>query len=207
MGAGCVPGPCSHGMDYTMPVTALDLALDATRPVTISFDGDATLTLFYKPTAYTGEVERAFTMANASGREIAAHAYLLSQLITSWDMEYAEGETVADAALVPVGDTSVTITHGLGFKPKPSQVSLDLRGRALEVKGHLKKVTDETFDVVLDEPAERATVVFWEVSGLGGHAAAPTERYLAKLPFPVLERIAAEVLRDLFPTRRTWRRS
>lgn len=190
-----------------MPVTALDLATNATRPVVVTFDNDATLTVLYKPTAYSGEVERVFTQANAVGREIAAHAYLLSQLIESWDMEYAAGETVADAAIVPVGDTTATITHGLGFKPKPSQVKLDLRGRALDVKGHLKKITEETFDVVLDEPAERATVVFWEVGNLEGCAVAPTERYLAKLPFPVLERIKDALLHDLFPTRRTFRRS
>lgn len=189
-----------------MPVTALDLALDAPRPVTVTFDNDATLTVLYQPANYTGEVERVYMMANSTGREIAAHAYLLSQLISSWDMEYAEGETIGDATIVPVGDTTVTVTHGLGFKPKPSQVKLELRGRALDVKDHLKKLSDETFDVVLDEPAERATVVFWEIAGLAGHAVAPTERYLAKLPFPVLQRITDEVMRDLFPNRRAFRR-
>lgn len=189
-----------------MPVTALDLVADASVPLDIAFDNDSVLHIVYRPSQYTGTIERVFGANMAMGRELVAHAYILAQLLDSWDLTYGDDETVYDGESIPAGETSLTVEHELGFKPKPSQIELLIGGIVQDNKERLKKINDATFDVVLDEASEDATPLIWTATKLGGQPVGISERYLARLPLPVLQRIWADIERSLFPNRRTFRR-
>lgn len=179
-----------------MGVTIRDLVGDLARPVKVEFDNGASLTVIYRPTNYSPDVETTMYLSLTAGRNASGIAYALSKLIESWDLVYADDDEVADTARIGAGETSVTIDHGLVEAPKASQIRLS------HEDAKVKKVNAGTFDIVFDEPPAVATRVRWTITGLGGQAIKPTDRYLATLGQPVLERIWEAIRDDLRPNGR-----
>lgn len=195
-----------------MGLSLYDLTHDLKRTVTVTFETGATLNVTYLPSALNAvnERQRIITMASeAFGGEADALASYISKLVESWDLVFdADPERdpfqpVQGIATLPDDERRVTVTHGLGFKPKLSQIRLRGTAGELPAKGHVDKLNAETFDLHIPEDEKLDDRRFiWEAVDLGGLAVPPSLRNMRFLGLDIMKAINQAIHEDISPNRR-----
>lgn len=193
-----------------MPLSLFDLTHDHKRAVTVTFPGGAELNVTYLPSALNAvnERERIIRSSEAFAGEADALALYMAKLVDGWDLVYHADadldplQPVNGLVTIPEGEHRVTVPHPLGWKPALQNIHLRAESGELPAKGHVDKLSAESFDLHFAEDEDVPRQVVWTLVDLGGEPVTPNLRAMRFLSTDLLYAIRDAIRADASPNAR-----